>query len=135
MQLLRLRPAFEDFDVTFVSVYADYAESVPGHKFYRITDVSRFSIGKLCLVIPQLVSILLRVRPAVVLTTGSAPGLLGLALAKVCTRARTVWIDSIANCEQMSSSGKQARRFADLWLTQWPNLAGRAGPQHWGAVL
>jgi hypothetical protein len=46
-----------------------------------------------------------------------------------------VWIDSIANAERMSSSGLQARRFAHVWLTQWPALAVAGGPSYWGEVL
>jgi UDP-N-acetylglucosamine:LPS N-acetylglucosamine transferase len=85
--------------------------------------------------VPQFIRILLRERPHVVVTTGSAPGLVGIALAKLFTRARTIWIDSIANCERMSSSGSRARYFADEWLTQWPDLAKAEGPHYWGAVL
>ena len=66
-------------------------------------------------------------RPDAVVTTGSAPGMICLALAKVLTRARTMWIDSIANCERLSSSGKRARFFADVWLTQWPELSRPEG--------
>lgn len=135
VQVLRLRPAFRDFDVAFVSLHSDYAENVVGHRFYRVTDITRLNLGKLMILVPQLLRVLVRERPDVVVTTGSAPGLVGLCLAKTFTRARTVWIDSIANCERMSSSGRQARRFADLWLTQWPELADDGGPQYWGAVL
>lgn len=135
VQALRLRPAFRDFDVAFVSLHADYADNVAGHRFYKVTDITRLNLGKLMILVPQLLRILARERPAVVVTTGSAPGLVCLSLAKTFTRARTIWIDSIANCERMSSSGRQARRFADLWLTQWPELADEGGPQYWGAVL
>jgi UDP-N-acetylglucosamine:LPS N-acetylglucosamine transferase len=135
VQVLRLRPAFRDFDVAFVSLHPDYAENVPGHRFYQVADLTRLNVGKLMVLVPQLLSILARERPDVVVTTGSAPGLVALFLAKTFTRARTIWIDSIANCERMSSSGSQARRFADLWLTQWPQLADDGGPQYWGAVL
>jgi hypothetical protein len=54
--------------------------------------------------------------------TGSAPGVMGLALAKLLFRCKTMWIDTIANCEEMSDSGRRARDFADVWLTQWPQL-------------
>jgi hypothetical protein len=46
-----------------------------------------------------------------------------------------MWIDSIANVKQLSSSGKLAGKFADVWLTQWPDLAKESGPRYWGAVL
>lgn len=135
VQMRRLRPAFEGFDVAYVSVYPDYAEDVAGYKFYAVRDITRLSLTNLAVLIPQFISILLKERPDVVITTGSAPGLVGIAIAKTITRARTIWIDSIANCERMSSSGKQARHFADEWLTQWPQLSTAKGPGHWGAVL
>ena len=122
-------------DVAYVSVFADYAEDLRGERFYVVTDFTRMSAPKLLLLIPQLVLVLLRERPDVVVTTGSAPGLVALALARLVTRSKTIWIDSIANCERMSSSGGQARRFADRWLTQWPALADANGPEFWGAVL
>jgi UDP-N-acetylglucosamine:LPS N-acetylglucosamine transferase len=135
VQMRRLVPAFAEFDVAYVSVFPDYAEQVPGHRFYTVTDVSRISLLKLVALVPQFSAILMRERPDVVITTGSAPGLVGIALAKVLTRAKTIWIDSIANSEQMSSSGRRARMFADHWLTQWPQLASAKGPSYWGAVL
>jgi UDP-N-acetylglucosamine:LPS N-acetylglucosamine transferase len=135
VQMRRLAPAFAEFEVAYVSVFPDYAEQVLGHRFYTVTDVSRISLIKLIGLIPQFSAILLRERPDVVITTGSAPGLVGIALAKLLTGARTIWIDSIANSEQMSLSGRQAKMFADHWLTQWPQLANAKGPSYWGAVL
>ena len=135
IQLQRLRPAFEGCDVAYVSVYPDYADDLPGERFYCVSDVTRVSILKLLILIPQFVRIMLKEKPDVVITTGSAPGLIGLAVARLVTRARTVWIDSIANCERMSSSGLQARRVAHQWLTQWESLARPEGPHYWGAVL
>ena len=135
MQLRRLRSAFEPFDTAYVTIHEDYVVDVPGHRFYVISDITRVSLPRLWVLVPQLAKILLKERPDVVITTGSAPALVCLALAKLLTRARTVWIDSIANCERMSSSGAQARWFADEWLTQWPELAGPKGPRYWGAVL
>lgn len=135
IQLQRLRPAFEGCDLVFVSVYEDYAADVPGERFYSVKDITRVSPGNLLVLVPQLIGILAKERPDVVITTGSAPGLICLALAKTIFRKRTMWIDSIANCERMSSSGKQAHRFADQWLTQWPELAQQGGPAYWGSVL
>jgi UDP-N-acetylglucosamine:LPS N-acetylglucosamine transferase len=135
MQMRRLSPVFEGLDVAYVSVQPGYAADVPGHRFYFVYDVTRWSRWKLVLVVMQLTRILLKERPQVVVTTGSGPGVITLALAKNLLRARTIWIDSIANCERMSSSGLQARKVADVWLTQWPQLQGEGGPQYWGSVL
>lgn len=131
----RLLPAFEGMDVAFVSVSHDYAADVPEHRFYAVRDAHRFEKANFAVLFAQLAWILMRERPKIVISTGSAPGLIGLALAKLLLRAETVWIDSIANCEQLSSSGMQARWVADVWLTQWPQLQGQHGPFYWGAVL
>jgi UDP-N-acetylglucosamine:LPS N-acetylglucosamine transferase len=131
----RLREAFTGFDVAYVTTQPDYVADVPGHRFYAVADITRKSPGNIFILVPQLARILLKERPDAVVTTGSAPGLITLALAKALTRARTMWIDSIANCERLSSSGARARFFADEWLTQWPELSKPEGPRHWGAVL
>lgn len=62
-----------------------------------------------------------QLRPEVVVTTGSAP------LALFCffsylRGARVVWIDSVAQVDRMSLSGRLIKPFASLCLVQWPNL-------------
>src|SRR5207253_10371071 len=122
-------------DVAYVSVLASNGEEVRGHRYYTVKDASRKEKLNFLILIAQCLYVLLRERPQVVITTGSAPGFVMLALAKTVLRAKTMWIDSIANSEQLSLSGQQAGRFADVWLTQWPALARDGGPDHWGAVL
>jgi hypothetical protein len=69
-----------------------------------------------------------------VISTGALPGYFALRLAKLFG-ARTVWIDSIANAEELSMSGQKVRPYADLWLTQWAHLASAGGPEFRGSVL
>jgi len=135
VQMRRIMPAFEGMDVCYASVDPSSAADVPGHAYYAFRDVSRRDRLGFAVLIAQLARILLRERPDVVITTGSAPCLFALGMAKTFLRARTIWIDSIANAERMSSSGAQARRVADVWLTQWEHLARPGGPDYWGAVL
>jgi len=61
-------------------------------------------------------------KPDVVVTTGSMPLLLFCFWAKLFG-AKIIWIDSIANTDYLSLSGRLASRFADLLLTQWPEVA------------
>jgi len=70
--------------------------------------------------------IMREVRPDVVVSTGALPGLMALIVGYVFG-ARTIWIDSIANTERMSLSGRLSRPFAQLWLTQWPEVSDRTG--------
>jgi Oligosaccharide biosynthesis protein Alg14 like len=135
LEMCRLYPVFAGLDVAFVSVHPNYEAQVPGHRFYTIRDVSRLNRWGFPVLIGQILRILFVERPEVVLTTGSAPALFVLALAKLLLRARTMWIDSIANCETLSTSGKLARFVADVWLTQWPELRRNGGPSYWGAVI
>ena len=134
MQLLRLRPAFDGFDVVYVSRDPSSKADVPGARFLTIGEASRSQKLAFFRVALQALWILIRVRPSVIITTGAAPRLVTLALGKSLFRAKTVWIDSIANVEKLSGSGVLAARFADVRLTQWPDLAVD-GVEHWGAVL
>ena len=99
-----------------------------------IPDSNRWSKLRLLRCAIAIGWLLLRLRPDVVLTTGAAPGYFALCIGK-WFGARVVWIDSIANAEEMSLSGQKAGRFADLWLTQWLHLAGDNGPKFFGSVL
>lgn len=66
--------------------------------------------------------ILRKVKPVAVFTTGAAPGLTCLMAAKLCG-IKTIWIDSVANVEHLSASGRIAHKFVSRVYTQWPDLA------------
>lgn len=134
VQLLRLRDAFAGCDVAFATVQESYRDEVPGDRFYAVTDATRWSRWDLLKMILQVCLIVARERPDVVISTGAAPGVVALRVGK-WFGAKTVWIDSIANVEQVSLSGVKVRSFADLWLTQWGHLAGTDGPRYEGGVL
>ena len=97
------------------------------------TDASRKDWWRLGVVAAQMAAIVLRVRPHVVVTTGAAPPLFALLFARAIG-ARTLWVDSIANGEVLSSSGRLARRVATQRITQWPDLA-TDDVAYWGSVL
>lgn len=135
VQLLRLRMAWEGHDVAYVTVQRDYEAEVAPARFHVVADATRWDRLKLVKMVLQILWILLRERPHVVVTTGAAPGAVALRLARLLG-ARTVWIDSIANVEALSMSGAKVGPGTDLWLTQWPHLAGGdAGPRYEGSVL
>jgi exopolysaccharide biosynthesis glucuronosyltransferase PssD len=136
VQLLRLRPAFVGHEVTYVTVSDDYRSDLEEADRARLrivvdaTEWQRLLLVKLAL---QLVWIIVRVRPHVVVTTGAAPGLMAVIAGRM-VGARTMWVDSIANVEEISKSGRIARRIASRCLTQWPDLADD-GVVHAGSVL
>ena len=135
IELRRLAPAFDDLDVFYVSTDASLCSDVEGKTYYPMRDVSRRDRLGIVVLMFQLLKIILKEQPHVVITTGSAPALIGLALSKLCLRSRTIWIESIVSIDHMSMSGQMARWVADRWLVQWEHLARPGGPEHWGAVL
>jgi UDP-N-acetylglucosamine:LPS N-acetylglucosamine transferase len=134
-QLLRLRPAFEGCKVHYVTTMLGLERTVADERISIVMDASRNEKMKLLLSFAQLVWIVLRFHPEVVVTTGAAPGILALGLGRLIG-ARTVWLDSIGNAEELSLSGRLALRYADLTLTQWPDLVEKyEGLLYRGKVL
>ncbi|OIO72656.1 MAG: UDP-N-acetylglucosamine--LPS N-acetylglucosamine transferase [Zetaproteobacteria bacterium CG_4_9_14_3_um_filter_49_83] len=134
IQLLRLRPAFEGHQVSYVTTIDGYQEALGGARCFVVRDASRWDKIGLLVMLLQLLTVFIRVRPDVVITTGAAPGVFAVRLAKFFC-ARTLWLDSIANAEEVSMSGELAGPYADLWLTQWPELERADGPVFKGRVL
>jgi UDP-N-acetylglucosamine 2-epimerase (non-hydrolysing) len=134
VELLRLGRAWIDFETVFVTVNPAYGADVPGRKFYSICDATRETRIRLARATLKLLWIICTERPDVIISTGAAPGYIALRIGKLIG-AKTVWLDSIANAEELSLSGAMAGRYADLWLTQWAHLAGENGPYFRGAVL
>jgi len=134
IELLRLRPAFAGFDVAYVSTFDSYAEVVAGQRYYTVPDASRFRLKTFAPVFVRALLILWKERPAAILTTGSAPMLPFIVLGRLFA-AKTIWIDSIANAEHISTSGRIAKRFAHRCVAQWPNVAADEGIEFWGNII
>lgn len=134
VQLLRLRPAFEGCRVTYATVREGYRAEVAGADFRVIPDSNRWNKLALLRCALGVFWLVLRLRPDVVVSTGAAPGFFGVRFGK-WLGARVVWVDSVANAEELSMSGRKAGGFVDLWLTQWPHLAADGGPQFYGSVI
>jgi hypothetical protein len=120
--------------MAFATVSPGYRTQVPERRFYVIRDATRWNKLGLIIQAMQIAMVLLWERPDVVVSTGAAPGYFAIRIGK-WLRRRTIWIDSIANVEQLSMTGQLVGRYADLWLTQWTHLAKPGGPHFMGAVL
>lgn len=102
---------------------------------YIVGECNRRHPFKACVTLVRCLRIAWRERPDVVITTGSMP-LAFFCLTAKLFGARIVWIDSIANCERFSLSGSLVKPFADLFLTQWPELARKDTKAEFaGAIL
>ncbi|MEM7562436.1 MAG: UDP-N-acetylglucosamine--LPS N-acetylglucosamine transferase [Pseudomonadota bacterium] len=131
IQLMRLKPVFDRHQTTYVT---NQKRDGMKENFIIVADANRNDKLKLVLLLWQMFWIVVRTRPDVVISSGAAPGFFALLFGKLCG-AKTIWLDSIANAEELSLSGKRAGKFADLWLTQWPELSSVTGPYYSGSVL
>lgn len=134
IQLRRVIPAFADSEVVYVTVIESYRSQVPENRFYSVNDATRWNKLGLIRLALRVGWIIVKERPSVVISTGAAPGYFAILLGR-WFGAKTIWIDSMANIEDLSMSGSRVGRYADLWLTQWPHLAKAEGPHYGGSVL
>jgi len=134
VQMRRLLPAFVGHEVIFASTDKDYHQHLDAGTYHSIPDASMWNKPRLIWQALSVLFLILRTQPAVVLTTGASAGFFALLFAKMLGR-KTIWLDSIANYDELSLSGQKVGRFADLYLTQWPHLAHSGGPEYAGSVL
>ncbi|BAV09125.1 Oligosaccharide biosynthesis protein Alg14 like [Filimonas lacunae] len=134
VQLQRLLPAFEQYDISFMSTNGKLRDTIGERPFFLIRDANRWNKWKLIKSFVEVFYIVTKLRPDAIVTTGAAPGLMGIIAGRFWG-CKTVWVDSIANVEKLSMSGKIARRFADRVYTQWPHLAAENLIYYNGNVL
>jgi UDP-N-acetylglucosamine:LPS N-acetylglucosamine transferase len=113
-------PGKPDFYITTIPELSKKLEK--RGRTYVIGECNRWHPLKALGILFRSLYIVFKERPSVVITTGSLP------LALVCFSAKLfngkiVWIDSIANVERISLSGRMVWHIADLFLVQWPELA------------
>ena len=141
VELRRLRAAWAGCDVTYVTADPGYRAEVEADpegariRFFSILEANRWQKIRMLGQLLGILWILLRVRPEVIVSTGSSPGYFAFRFGRMFFKARTIWIQSIADTEGVSLSGQLAGKHADLWLTQWKHLAKPEGPHYRGSVL
>jgi len=135
IQLMRMAPAFNRHQVTYVSTINWFNDDKNINNSYLVKDASRTDKMALLVLVLQIIRIIIRLRPKLVITTGAAPGILAIIIGKL-VGAKTIWVDSIANAEDLSLSGKLALRFSDLCITQWEDVSKKyAKLKYYGSVF
>lgn len=134
IQLQRLMPAFEGLETIYVSTKEGYGKMVPGSRFFAVKDANRWTKIALIKMTLQIAKVVFKVRPDFIISTGAAPGIIGIFFGKLIG-SKSIWIDSIANAEKLSMSGKIAKYVASMHLTQWEHLAEGNRPAFKGKVI
>ncbi|SEM80797.1 Oligosaccharide biosynthesis protein Alg14 like [bacterium A37T11] len=133
IQLLRLNPAFKNHEMVYVSTNSNFSSMVPNNKFYFVDDFNRKEKVKIFKAFFKIYKILKLEKAEFIITTGAAPGLICLFVGWILG-CKTIWVDSIANVEKISLSGKLATMFASRVYSQWPDLA-KKGIHYSGNVI
>jgi len=124
-QLLKLAACwseYETFCVTTTEVVRSKLNKLG--EVYVVGECNRQHPMRVIAVLLRCGRIVFKEKPDVIISTGAAAGCMLCFLGKI-TGAKVVWIDSITNVERISLSGRMVRYIADLFLVQWPELAGR----------
>ncbi|MBR2091146.1 MAG: hypothetical protein IJ905_12530 [Fibrobacter sp.] len=123
IQLLRIvQPMEEQYDVVYMSTHEKCRTMVDNNCFYQLPDFNRSNVWKMPFAALKVLKVLLKERPTAIITTGAAPGLLTILVAKLFFK-KTIWIDSVANVKTLSGCGHIAKLFTKNIYTQWPDLA------------
>lgn len=134
VELTRLFPAFKGMVVEYATTDAGRRIDVPGGRLHVFSDANKRTPWRLVVCAWQILGLVARYRPRVVVTTGAAPGFIAAVAGKLFG-ARTVWIDIFGLVERMTLSGRMVKPFADVHLVQWPHLARPDGPHYKGSLL
>lgn len=133
-QLMLLRPSFTHTDVTYVTTLPGLADQFGAAPARIVPDCNRDTPLTALRTVFALLVLMIRLRPHVVISTGALPGVIALALGRMIG-AKTIWVDSVANAEELSSSGRLAKRFAHLQMSQWQAVAEAEGAVYAGSIL
>lgn len=134
VQLRRLDPAWQGMRTYFISTAKDYKHLCPPEKFYCVTEANLNEKLKLIAQAIEVLWIIIKIRPNIIISTGASVGYFAFRFGKLF-RAKTIWLDSIANAEELSVTGKHIAPYADLYLTQWEHLEQKNGPYYKGKVM
>lgn len=133
-QLMLLREAFKDNNVLYVTTISGLPEESGLENYRIITDSNKDEKGRIFITFWQLFVLIAKFRPHVIISTGAAPGVLAILVGRLFF-AKTIWVDSIANAEQLSLGGRLSRKLSHNVLTQWPHLADNKTVQYKGSVF
>ncbi len=135
VQLTRLmRPLRSDeLDVVMVRTRMSKEDKPESQDHYLISDFSRSNWWLAPVVMTQVLRLILRERPDSIVSTGALPGFIAVFIGR-CMGRKAIWIDSIANTQQLSASGKMAKFCCHQTLTQWKNVV-QPGVEFQGRVI
>jgi len=125
MQMLHTSESWQNYDHFFVSSLDVVKKKLEKKgRVYIIGECNRQHPLQTLSVFWKALKVIRKEKPNVIFSTGAAPGLLCCFFGKIFG-AKIIWLDSIANTQKLSMSGRLVRPFANLILSQWPDVADK----------
>jgi len=134
VQLSLLAEGLHNVDIAAACTYQRQPSFMPAGEYEVLPDFNRDNLYKIFNVLFQCKRILQKIQPDLVVTTGAAPGLAMIFVARLL-RIETVWIDSIANSQKLSLSGRIAKFIGGRVLSQWQDVADKYNVRYEGRVV
>lgn len=133
-QLLALRPAWEDCDVTWVTLAgADVGQLLADQDVVLGHGPTNRSIRRLIQNLWFAQRTIRRRRPDAILSTGAALAVAFFIVGRL-RHIQLVYVESLTRTEALSLSGKMVEWLADEFFVQWPGVAEGHG-RYVGNVL
>lgn len=133
-QLMIVKDAFKEGDAHFVTTLDGLPQKEGINDFSIVSDCNRNAMFKTFYCVFKIFFLVLRLRPDYVVSTGALPGVVALFIGSILGK-KTIWIDSVANAECLSMSGRLAKKYSTLHLSQWEHVANLENTNYMGRVL
>lgn len=135
LQLLRLQPAWEGFETTWITLpAADSDYLLREERVVLGRGPTNRSLGALLANLRLAWRVVRRERPDVILSTGAALAVPFFLAGKLCG-ARLIFVESLTRTTSLSLSGRLVRPLADAFFVQWPDLAHAKRARFAGRLL
>ena len=122
-ELLMLKPLMEKYDSYIITEKTEYC-AVTNSKLYYVEQINRKEKGFLLNFIRlSLISlkIFLKEKPDIVISTGALASVATCIICKVFRR-KLIFIESFADINSPTVTGKILHNFSDLFIVQWESL-------------
>lgn len=136
LQMLRLRPAWEDLDPIWITL-----EAADSRHLLRDAEVvwgvgpTNRSVRALLANLRLAWRVVRETRPQAILSTGAALAVPFFLVGKL-HGCRLVYVESLTRSEGLSLAGRLVYPFADAFFVQWPSAAkGRRRARFVGGLL
>lgn len=127
VQCLRLLPILKKYKVFVVTFEKTPLKGLlKGLKTYLIENPQRNPF-RYIMSTPKFLTILIKEKPDVVITTGAGIAVPICLFAKYFFGSKIIFIESFSRIYEPSSTGKLLYKHADLFIVQWPKALKKYG--------